>query len=369
MSRFDELPLSPELLKGIRKMGFREMTPIQLEAIPLLLEGRDVIGQAQTGTGKTAAFSIPMIDQIDPENMNTQGLVLAPTRELASQISTHIRGLAKYRDLRILCFHGGGNIYKQAEVMKHHAHIIVATPGRLLDLIYRRHAVNLGTVKVAVIDEADKMLELGFIREVQDILSKLPFVRQTSLWSATITEDILEISTRYMRHPRKVLVSSDEIVQENVTQYYLEVEDETRAESLYRILDNVEVDRGFIFCNTRETVDHLVEKLLEERYPVMALHGGFTQTQREQAFTKLLKRQVRFLVSTDIASRGIDIKGITHIINYEVPEDPEVYYHRIGRTARSGESGKSITLVSDSEQEYWERVREMTGTMLLEYGV
>ena len=369
MSRFDELPLSPELLKGIRKMGFREMTPIQVETIPLLLEGRDIIGQAQTGTGKTAAFSIPMIAQIDPENMDTQGLILAPTRELATQIAAHIRALAKYSDLRILCFHGGGNIYKQAEIMKRHAHIIVATPGRLLDLIYRKRAVNLGTVKVAVVDEADKMLELGFIREVRDILSKLPFVRQTSLWSATITEDILEISTRYMRHPRKVMVSSDEIAQENVTQYYLPVEDETRITSLYKILDNVEVDRGFIFCNTRETVDQLLEKLQEEGYRVEALHGGYTQTQRDQAFTKLLKRQVRFLVSTDVASRGIDIKGVTHIINYEVPEDAEVYYHRIGRTARSGETGKSITLVSESEAKYWEKVREMTGTMLHEYSV
>ena len=221
----------------------------------------------------------------------------------------------------------------------------------------------------AVVDEADKMLELGFIREVRDILSKLPFVRQTSLWSATITEDLLEIATRYMRHPRKVIVSSDEIAQENIEQYFLDVTDENRVDSLYKILNNVEVDRGFIFCNTRETVDQLVELIQEEGYLVEALHGGFTQTQRDQAYTKLLKRQVRFLVSTDVASRGIDIKGVTHIINYEVPEDPEVYYHRIGRTARIGEAGKAITLVSESEMKYWEKIREMTGTTLLEYRV
>jgi len=367
MSRFDELPLSPEVLKGIRKMRFTQMTPIQIEAIPLLLEGRDIIGQAQTGTGKTAAFSIPMINQIDATNPDTQGLVIAPTRELASQIAVHVRGLAKYTDARILCFHGGGNIYKQADLMRRPAHIIVATPGRLLDLIYRRRAVDLSTVKYAVVDEADKMLELGFIREVRDILSKLPFVRQTSLWSATITEDLLEIATRYMRHPRKVIVSSEEIAQENIEQYYLDVTDENRVDSLYKILNNVEVDRGFIFCNTRETVDQLVELIQEEGYLVEALHGGFTQTQRDQAYTKLLKRQVRFLVSTDVASRGIDIKGVTHIINYEVPEDPEVYYHRIGRTARIGEAGKAITLVSESEMKYWEKIREMTGTTLLEY--
>jgi ATP-dependent RNA helicase DeaD len=367
MSRFDELPLSPELQKGIRKMGFKEMTPIQIEAIPLLLEGRDVIGQAQTGTGKTAAFSIPMIAQLDTTNSATQGLVLAPTRELAEQIAVHVRGLAKYTDARILCFHGGGNVYKQAELMRRPAHIIVATPGRLLDLIYRRRAIDLGTVKVAVLDEADKMLEMGFIREVKDILSKLPFVRQTSLWSATISDEILEISTRYMRHPRKVIVSRDEIAQENVEQYYLPVTDENRLSSLYKILNKVDVDRGFIFCNTRETVDQIVEQIQTEGYLVEALHGGYTQTQREQAFTKLLKRQVRFLVSTDIASRGIDIKGVTHIINYEVPEDAEIYYHRIGRTARIGETGKAITLVSEPELKYWEEIREMTNTPISEY--
>lgn len=359
--------MSPAVLKGIRKIGFKEMTPIQLEAIPLLLEGRDVIGQAQTGTGKTAAFSIPMINQINPEQPETQALVLAPTRELATQIAAHVRALAKYTDVRILCFHGGGNIYKQADLMRRPAHIIVATPGRLLDLIYRRHAVNLGPVKYAVLDEADKMLELGFIREVRDLLSKLPFVRQTSLWSATITEEILEISTRYMRHPRKVIISAKEVAQENVAQYHLPVTDEDRDEKLLKVLDNVEVDRGFIFCNTRETVDKIVEHIKEGGYLVEALHGGYTQTQRDNAYTRLLKRQVRFLVSTDIASRGIDIKGVTHIINYEVPEDPEVYFHRIGRTARSGETGKAITLVSESEHKYWEKIRDMTGTEISDY--
>jgi ATP-dependent RNA helicase DeaD len=367
LNRFDELPINPEILKGIRKMGFREMTPIQIEAIPLLLEGRDIIGQAQTGTGKTAAFSIPMLNKIDTNDTSTQGLVIAPTRELATQIAAHIRRIAKYTQIRIMCFHGGGNIERQIGLLRYPAHIVVGTPGRLLDLVWKKRMLNLGDVRVAVIDEADKMLEMGFIREMQDILSQLPFVRQTSLWSATISDDILSISTRYMRHPSKVIVSKEEIVQENVKQYMITVSDEEREATLFKILNKEKVDRGFIFCNTRDTVEELNETLQSEEYLVDALHGGFTQMQRDQAFTKLQKRQVRFLISTDLASRGLDIKGVTHIINYDVPEDPEVYYHRIGRTARIGEYGKTITLVSESEQSYWAKVREMTKTQIREY--
>ena len=361
MSRFDDLPLSPEILKGIRKMGFHEMTPIQIDAIPLLLEGRDIIGQAQTGTGKTAAFSIPLMTLVDIRDSSTQGLIVAPTRELANQIASHVRGLAKYTEARVMCFHGGGKIERQMGLLRYPAHIVVGTPGRLLDLI-RRKALRLGKVKTVVIDEADKMLEMGFMREMRDILSQVPFVRQTSLWSATITDDILEIATRYMRHPRRVMVSKDEIAQINVEQYVLEVSDEDRISSLYRILNKIEVDRGFIFCNTRERVEEVTEALKKEGYPVEALHGGFTQIERGQALTRLQKRQVRFLVSTDVASRGLDIKGISHIINYEVPEDPEVYFHRIGRTARIGEIGESITLVSEREMNYLHDIKEMTNT-------
>jgi ATP-dependent RNA helicase DeaD len=369
MERFDELNLTHDILKGIRKMGFTKMTPIQQKAIPLLLEGRDVIGQAQTGTGKTGAFGIPLVARIDPYNSHTQGLVLAPTRELASQITSHIRVYAKYTELRIMCFHGGGKIDRQAGLLRYPVHIIVATPGRLLDLIWRKKVADLSRVKIAVIDEADKMMEMGFMKEVRDILSQLPFVRQTSLWSATISDDILHISTRYMRHPRKVIVSKKEIAQENVQQYMLIVKEENREKILFNILDSLEVDRGLIFCNTRESVEVLAKALQKEGYLVEALHGGFNQDQRDQAFTKLLKRQVRFLVSTDVASRGLDIKGITHIINYEVPEDPEVYFHRIGRTARQGRKGKSISFVSEKEQVYWEAIREMTSTLTLEYKI
>ncbi|MFW6109021.1 MAG: DEAD/DEAH box helicase [archaeon] len=367
MSQFEELPLDKNILRGIRKMGFTEMTPVQREAIPLLLEGRDIIVQAQTGTGKTAAFSIPMVAKIDLEDPSTQGLVVAPTRELSQQISAHIRRIVKYTDIRVMCFHGGGNIYRQVGLLRHPAHIVVGTPGRLLDLIFRQRALDLSGVKTAVIDEADKMLEMGFRREMNDILSQLPFVRQTGLWSATINDEIIEISTRFMRHPRKVIISEDEVAQENVQQFIVRVSEKTRLTELYKILNSVEVDRGIIFCNTREKVDEITSKLQEASYLVESIHGGFTQSQRNRAFIMLQKRQVSFLVSTDVASRGLDIKGITHIINYEVPEDPEVYFHRIGRTARSGESGKAITLVSYRDREYWEDIREMTSTEIQKY--
>ncbi len=256
---------------------------------------------------------------------------------------------------------------RQMALLSRPTHVIIATPGRLLDLIRKRGVVDLRNAKVAVIDEADKMLEMGFMREVIGILSALPFVRQTSLWSATISQDIIDMSFRHMRHPRKVMVSSDEIAQTNVNQFYIEVDEENRDSKLVMLLNELEVDRGLIFCNRRDTVDRLSEKLKQERYLIEPLHGGFTQTQRDLAITKLLKRQVRYLVSTDVASRGLDIKGLTHIINYEVPEDSEVYFHRIGRTARKGEDGISITLVSEREEEYLFDIKQMTSTEMAEW--
>lgn len=366
-SDFDKLQLSEELQKGIRKAGFTKMTPIQEKAIPLLLSGRDVIGQAQTGTGKTAAFGIPLLAKVDPSKPFTQGVVLAPTRELATQIAAMLRSYAKFMDIKILCIHGGRKMQRQIALLSRPTHVIIATPGRLLDLIRKRGVIDLRRAKVAVIDEADKMLEMGFMKEVTWILSALPFVRQTSLWSATIGQDIIDISFRHMRHPRKVLVSSDEIAQTNVNQFYIEVDEDTRDAKLFELLDELDVDRGLIFCNTRVKVDWLSEKLRQERYLVEPLHGRFTQTQRDIAITKLLKRQAKYLVSTDVASRGLDIKGLTHIINYEVPEDPEVYFHRIGRTARKGEKGISITLVSEREEEYLFDIKQMTNTEMAEW--
>lgn len=360
--RFEDLEIREEILKGIKKAGFTEMTPIQKAAIPELLRGRDVIGQAQTGTGKTAAFGIPLLERLDPKNRVPQALVLAPTRELATQISVMIRNLARHMDIKVVCVHGGGKMQRQIGLLSRPTHVIVATPGRLLDLMRKRNIVNIKNVKYAVIDEADKMLEMGFMKEMGHILSQLPFVRQTSMWSATISDEILSMSTRYMRNPRKVIVSRDEVAQTNVNQFIIEVDDEERNEKLFDLLDELDVDRGLIFCNTRYKVEELAQVLQAEGYLVEALHGRYTQQQREQSVTKLLKRQARYLVSTDVASRGLDIRGLTHVINYEVPEDAEVYFHRIGRTARKGEEGTAITLVSEREKKYLQEIKEMTKT-------
>jgi ATP-dependent RNA helicase DeaD len=364
---FESLKIPEELLKGISKAKFREMTPIQKEAIPMLLKGRDVIGQAQTGTGKTAAFGIPLLAKIDPKKPYPQALVLAPTRELAHQISVMLRNLAKYMDITIVAIHGGGKMHRQIAGLSKATHVVVGTPGRTLDLMRKRKVLDVTNVKYAVIDEADKMFEMGFLDEMKQILSQLPFVRQTSLWSATINDEIISVSTRYMRNPRKVLVSKDEIAQTMVHQYIHEVTDETRDEELCLILDSIETDRGLIFCNTRYMVEDLAEKLQTDNYKVEPLHGRYTQQQREAAVMKLLKRQVRYLVTTDVASRGLDIKGLTHVINYEVPEDAEVYFHRIGRTGRTGESGVAITLVSEREEPSLFDIEDMTETEMQEW--
>ena len=362
---FEDLPLNPEILRGLGRMGLERLTPIQAAAMPLLLEGRDVMGQAQTGTGKTAAFGVPMLMKVDTSKPSTQGLVLCPTRELSEQVSGHIRGYARYMDTRVVTLHGGSNVHRQIEVLSKPAHIVVGTPGRIIDLM-RRKALDVSRVQVVAVDEADKMLELGFIRDVEWILGATPFVRQTSLWSATLSPEVLHLSVRYMRHPRKVLVSRDEVAQINVAQYYFPVEG-SRVERLFGVLNALDAKRGIIFCNTRETVDELVETLKKEGYLVEALHGGYTQSQRSTVFRDYKLGKIRYVVATDVASRGLDIRGVTHIINYEVPEDPEVYFHRIGRTARKGEKGVSITMVSPEEASLWERVRDMTETEVTEW--
>jgi len=362
---FTDLPLSPKVLRGLDRMGLQRLTPIQAAAMPLLLEGRDVVGQAQTGTGKTAAFGVPMLMKVDPSEPYTQGLVLCPTRELSEQVSGHIRGYTRYMDTRVVTLHGGSDVKRQMEVLGKPAHIAVGTPGRMIELIWRK-ALDLSRVRVVAVDEADKMLELGFIGDVERVLGETPYVRQTSLWSATLSPEVLHLSVRYMRHPRKVLVSRDEVAQINVAQYYAPVVG-NRVERLYGLLDALDAKRGIIFCNTRESVDELAEDLRNEGYLVEALHGGYTQSQRNTVFRNYKLGKIRYVVATDVASRGLDIRGVTHIINYEVPEDPEVYFHRIGRTARKGEKGVSITLVSPEEASLWMRVREMTETEVTEW--
>jgi len=367
VTQFKDLPLSPEVLKGLRKLQFWALTPIQARAMPLLLEGLDVIGQAETGTGKTAAFGVPLVMRVDSSDGRVQGLVIAPTRELAEQVALMIRRFGRYTGVKVLVVYGGENINKQVTRLDEGVHVVVGTPGRLIDLLKRRD-LDLRGVKVAVVDEADKLLEMGFIDDVRFILSRAPFVRQTSMWSATLTDEVVGHARRFMRSPVEVRLSKDDVAQPLVEQFYLRVEPERRLDALLRLLRDKRISQAIIFCNTRESTDELAGQLLGEGVPVEALHGGHSQSKRDAIMEAFRLRSLRFIVATDVASRGLDIRSVSHIVNYEVPEDPEVYFHRVGRTGRMEQTGVSYTLVGAEDEANFDAIRAMTRMEFKELG-
>jgi ATP-dependent RNA helicase DeaD len=362
---FKDLPLSPEVMKGIEELGFTDLFPIQAQAITPLLEGKDVIGQAQTGTGKTAAFGIPMIERLDPKDKRVQGLVLEPTRELAEQVAEHIRRFGKFAGFRVLPVYGGEPIQKQTRALETGVQIVVGTPGRIIDLIERR-TLNLAHVKILVLDEADRMLDMGFMEDVEYILSQVPTNRQTSLFSATIDQTVMNVCHRYMKNPEKILVSKDEIALTQIHQYYTVVNPRSKFESLCNILDANHIGRAIIFCKTRTETSFLADKLRDQGYDAKPLHAGFTQPQRNFVIDCFRRGKLKLLVATDVAARGLDIQGITHIINYDVPLDALVYFHRIGRTARMGLEGTAITLVGYGELPELEQIKALTKTNIEE---
>ncbi len=362
---FADLPLSSEVMKGIDELGFTDLFPIQAQAIIPLLEGKDVIGQAQTGTGKTAAFGVPMVERINPEINSVQGLILEPTRELAIQIAEQMSKFGKYAKLRVLPVYGGESIRKQIWTLEEGVHIVVGTPGRVIDLL-KRGMLKLASVKTVVLDEADRMLDMGFINDMEYILSKLPTNRQTSLFSATIDESVMRVCDRYLKRPEKILVSKDEIALTQITQYYIVINSGTKFGSLRTILDENHIGRAIIFCKTRRGANRLADRLRSKRYNAEPLHGGFTQAQRDSVVNSFRKGKLKLLVATDLAARGLDIKGITHIINYDVPLEALVYFHRIGRTARMGGEGTAITLVGYGEMEQFNQIRALTNTSIRE---
>ena len=362
---FADLPLSSEVMKGIGELGFTDLFPIQAQAIIPLLEGKDVIGQAQTGTGKTAAFGVPMVERINPEINAVQGLILEPTRELAIQIAEQMSKFGKYANLSVLPVYGGESIRKQIWTLEEGVHIVVGTPGRVIDLI-KRGTLNLASVKTVVLDEADRMLDMGFIDDMEYILSKLPTNRQTSLFSATIDLSVMRVCDRYLKRPEKILVSKDEIALTQITQYYMVMDSATKFGSLCGILKENHIERAIIFCRTRRGANRLADRLRAKRYNAEPLHGGFTQKQRDSVVNSFRKGKLKLLVATDLAARGLDIKGITHIINYDVPLEALVYFHRIGRTARMGGEGTAITLVGHSEMEQFNQIRALTNTSIRE---
>ncbi|PVX26877.1 MAG: hypothetical protein CW691_00050, partial [Candidatus Bathyarchaeum sp.] len=308
---FEDLPLCPEVMKGIEELGFTELFPIQAQAIIPLLDGKDVIGQAQTGTGKTAAFGIPMVERIDPNNKKVQGLVLAPTRELAIQVATRISRFSKYTKLKVLPVYGGESINKQIRALQRGVHIVVGTPGRTIDHL-KRGTLNLSSTHIVVLDEADRMLDMGFIDDINFILSRVPKQRQLSLFSATMDKSVMAMCQRYMKDPEEVLVSKDEIALEQLNQYYMVVNSRNKLDYLLKMLNSYNVEKAIIFCNTRRGTDWLARKLRQHKYSAEPLHAGFTQAQRERVTRGFREGKFDFLVATDVAARGLDIQGITH---------------------------------------------------------
>ncbi len=362
---FKDLPLSREVLRSIEELGFDHVFPIQAQAITPLLEGKDVIGQAQTGTGKTAAFGVPMIQRVNPQIKGVQGLILVPTRELAVQVAENISKFGKYARIRVLAVYGGESINKQIHALNGNINIVVGTPGRIIDLMERR-VLNLASVRIVVLDEADRMLDMGFTEDVEFILSRTPRDRQTSLFSATIDSSVMRVCNKYLKNPQKILVSKDEIAVTQMKQYYTVVNQGKKFEALCNILREEGVEKAIIFCRTRRDTSRVSEQMNRKGFRVQALHAGFTQAQRDRAINDFRSGRLSLLVATDVAARGLDIQGITHIINYDVPMDPPVYFHRIGRTARKGTEGTAITLVSYGEMSDFNNIKSLTKTKIEE---
>jgi len=363
---FEQLPVKGEILRGLRDLGFKEMFPIQTAAISPLLEGRDVIGQAKTGTGKTAAFGVPMIERIDPREDSVQAIILVPTRELAQQVASDLKDFGKYLSVKVLAVYGGVPIYSQMEALQNTIHIVVGTPGRMIDHI-TRGTMLLDKVKFVVLDEADRMLDMGFRDEMDFILSRTSEVRQTAMFSATMPDEVLTLASHHMHAPEQIFVSKDEIAVEDIDQLYHMVDPERKYQALCTIMGQNAVTRALIFCSTKIGADRLVQRLSRTRRDVAVIHGDLTQPQRERALSDFRRGRIRFLVATDVASRGLDIDGVTHVVNYDVPRDPLLYFHRIGRTGRAGATGIAVTLVSRREMADLKRIQNMTSVRMREW--
>ena len=365
VQNFNDLPLSRDVLKGIKALGFKTPSPIQAESIMPLLEGRDVIGQAQTGTGKTAAFGIPMIEGVDLSDKSVQGLILAPTRELAIQIADHLMRLSRYTGVKVCPIYGGQKINKQINQLKRGVHIVVGTPGRVIDHI-QRGTLRLRAVKMVVLDEADRMLDMGFVKDINKILDKTPKKKQMSLFSATMDRNIWKICNKYMIKPEKILVSKDEITLEQIDQKFIRVDNSSRFPILKELIEEQGIRKAIVFTRTKRGAYRLSKQLKNNGYNAGALHGDLTQSQRDKVTRNFRKDKVDFLAATDIAARGLDIGGITHIVNYNMPMETTSYFHRIGRTARMEAEGTSILFVAHGEESAFNDIKARTNLNITE---
>ncbi|MGO4937453.1 DEAD/DEAH box helicase [Fundicoccus sp. Sow4_H7] len=350
--KFNELAISEKLLSSLSEMGFEEPTPIQQQAIPLALEGRDIIGQAQTGTGKTAAFGIPMLNKLNPNQEGIQGLVVAPTRELAIQVQDELFRLGKGQRARVYVVYGGAPIGQQIERIKRNKpQIVVGTPGRILDLI-RRGVLRLGDLRTLVLDEADEMLNMGFYEDVFAIIEATPASRQTLLFSATMPPAIRQLSNKILKEPQHVKIEAKEMTADLIDQYFVKCRDDEKFDILTRLIDVQAPTQAIIFCRTKKRVDEVGRGLNLRGYNTELIHGDITQQKRTSVINQFRQNQIEILVATDVAARGLDISGVTHVYNYDIPQDPESYVHRIGRTGRAGNEGMSTTFVTSNEMPY-----------------
>lgn len=347
--RFEEMGLSEEIQKAVRYMGFEEASPIQAKAIPAMISGIDLIGQAQTGTGKTAAFGIPILEKVDPKLKKLQAIVLCPTRELAIQVADEIRNLSRYmHGIKVLPIYGGQDIVKQIRSLKSGTQIVIGTPGRVMDHM-RRKTMKLDFVHTVVLDEADEMLNMGFREDIEFVLSGVPEERQTVLFSATMPKPIMEITKKFQNNAKVIKVTKKELTVPNIEQYYYDVKPKKKEEVLSRILDIYSPRLSVVFCNTKKQVDLLVNALLGRGYFAAGLHGDMKQEQRDRVMQGFRTGKTEILVATDVAARGIDVDEVEAVFNYDLPQDDEYYVHRIGRTGRAGREGRAFSFVSGKE--------------------
>ena len=347
--RFDELQLDERILRAVTDMGFEATTPIQAQAIPVQLEGRDVIGQAQTGTGKTAAFGIPLLQKINPKSRKLQAIALCPTRELAIQVAEEVRRLAQHmKGIKVLPIYGGQDIVRQIRGLREGVQIVIGTPGRVMDHM-RRETMKCDNVQTVILDEADEMLNMGFLEDMETILTQLPEDRQTVMFSATMPMAIQEIARKFQQNPVNVKVVKKELTVPKVTQYYYEVKPKTKVEVMCRLLDMYAPKLSVAFCNTKKQVDELVQELQGRGYFAEGLHGDLKQEQRDRVMNSFRNGATEILVATDVAARGIDVDDVGAVFNYDIPQDDEYYVHRIGRTGRAGKGGIAFSFVVGKE--------------------
>ncbi|KEJ01267.1 RNA helicase [Clostridium botulinum A2B7 92] len=350
MIKFEELGLSDSIIDILKNQRIIEPTPIQEESIMLIKNGNDVIAEAQTGTGKTLAFLLPMFENISPDINAIQGLIITPTRELAIQITEEAMKLKKAKDLNILAAYGGKDIGSQIKKLKNNIHLVIATPGRLLDHL-NRNTLNFKDLKTLVLDEADEMLLMGFKNEVRSIIENTPRKRQTLCFSATMNSEVKKLAYKNMRDPKLIIIEKEEVTLKNIKQVLIETTDRRKQEDLCKILNEENPFMAIIFCRTKRRVDNLEEDLYKKGYNCEKLHGSITQPKRERIMRSFKNLEIQYLIATDVAARGLDITGVTHVFNYDIPENAESYIHRIGRTGRAGEKGYTFLFVAPKDEQ------------------